>query len=144
MDPHEHQEEVNEQFRANGLTPPFPERPSNPVWATAIAAIAMVALIVALILGVRASQDAAIQAKKASDTALHVAILGKQSHQALCTFKTDLRTRYMTSLAFLAMTHEERVKTYGEALADIPTDYLRSQSKAQQSTLESLHQLRCP
>ena len=66
-----------------------------------------------------------------------------ESHRALCTLKHDKEATAERSEAFLEMTLEERIETYGEALGKIPEEFVESSAHEARNTVESLSFLRC-
>lgn len=68
---------------------------------------------------------------------------GAEAHQALCAFKKDLATRVADSQKFLALSPEERIAKYGEALGTIPPKTIRTSLANQRQTLISLNVLTC-
>lgn len=61
---------------------------------------------------------------------------GLESHEGLCALKANLRQRITDANAFVA--------THPDGIAGITDDEIRQTIANQQSTLDSLHVLKCP
>ena len=66
-----------------------------------------------------------------------------EAHRALCTLKSDKEAEVARSEAFLRMSIDQRVTTYGEALGHTPETVVESNVRDSRNTLESLSFLRC-
>lgn len=65
----------------------------------------------------------------------------RESHAALCAFKSDLETRHASSVKLLHDHPEDPVRVYG---LTVPRDQLVQSTQSQQATLDSLGGLSCP
>ena len=108
-------------------------------WFTWKRLVTVVVCVVVTVAAVRSEiriREAAV--KEATQNAID-----ERTRLALCEFKDDLRLRYSNSVAFLAMTPEERIKKYGPSLGSIPVASIRQNAANQKDTLDSLSDLPC-
>lgn len=106
-----------------------PERLERPTVPVLVAGACCLALVILLVFGLHKVSDLAEQ--------------GAETHAALCVYKQDLTHRYEDNLAFIALSREQRIEKYGEALGAIPTSVIQKSASAQRDTLKSLKTLNC-
>ena len=68
---------------------------------------------------------------------------GAQAHAAICVLRGDYAQREQQTAAYLKLTHEQRVRRYGTAIADIPDSTLRQSLTNLRSNVNALADLHC-
>jgi|SRR6188768_25339 len=77
------------------------------------------------------------------DTAELAARTAVNTNRVLCNQRDDLEARYAEAAAFLKMSPEERVATYGPTLGSIPESVVQSQQASRAAQLAVLRELVC-